>query len=110
MVQGDIKPYNFLIDPKTLQVTIIDFGCISTLPHSFVSFTLHSTRDKFITGIAESLGWKMTDNFSALGAAAGIYAQSAGRRWGKPYLFLVLDFWLTTAIGLDKDGLPDQNA
>ena len=39
MVQGDIKPYNFLIDPKTMQVAIIDFGCVSALPHSFVNFT-----------------------------------------------------------------------
>ncbi|KAF8328249.1 uncharacterized protein EI90DRAFT_3126409 [Cantharellus anzutake] len=42
--QGDIKPPNFLIDPQTLQVTIIDFGGISALSHSFVSFTVPHCR------------------------------------------------------------------
>jgi serine/threonine protein kinase len=50
MVHGDIKPCNFLIDPKTLRVTIIDFGGISALPRSFVNFTMHATRDEFYFG------------------------------------------------------------
>ncbi|KAG8954991.1 hypothetical protein FRC04_010475 [Tulasnella sp. 424] len=61
MVQGDINPLNFLIDPWTLQVTIIDFGCVSALPHSFVSFTLYSARNKFTACIAELLGWKRSE-------------------------------------------------
>ncbi|KAJ7489541.1 hypothetical protein FB451DRAFT_1225188 [Mycena latifolia] len=93
MVQGDITRYNFLIDPETLQVTIIDFGCISALPHSLVSFTLHTTRDEFIAGIAKSLGWEPSVNSSALEAAAGIYSQTAGKRFG-----------------LDKHGLPLRKA
>ncbi|KAF8317265.1 uncharacterized protein EI90DRAFT_3021396 [Cantharellus anzutake] len=36
MAQGDMKPPNFLIDPHPLQATIIDFGGISALPHSFL--------------------------------------------------------------------------
>ncbi|KAF8317243.1 uncharacterized protein EI90DRAFT_3021384 [Cantharellus anzutake] len=43
-VQGNIKPPNLLIDPQTLQATIIDFGGVSALPHSFVSFTLAHCR------------------------------------------------------------------
>ncbi|KAE9409669.1 hypothetical protein BT96DRAFT_1012611 [Gymnopus androsaceus JB14] len=82
MVQGDINPRNFLIDPETLHVTIIDFGCISILPRSFVSFTLHATRDNFINGIAKSLGWERSENLEALVAATGIYAQMAGKRFG----------------------------
>lgn len=83
MIQGDIKPYNFLIDPETLRVTLIDFGCVSALPHSFVSFTLHTTPDKFISGIAKSLGWPRSDNLLALVGAAGIYCMSGGRHFGK---------------------------
>ncbi|KAG8950613.1 hypothetical protein FRC04_007237 [Tulasnella sp. 424] len=84
MVQGDIKPFNFLIDPWTLQVTIIDFGCVNALPHSFVSFTLFSTGDKFTTRIAEFLGWKRSDNSLAMGAATGIYwlKSGQGKRFG----------------------------
>lgn len=91
MVQADIKPPNFLIDPWTLQVTIIDFGRISALPHSFVSFTLYSTGDKFTARIAEFLGWKRSDNSSAMEAAAGIYWQISSKRFGKSHLCLTLD-------------------
>ena len=86
MVQGDIKQHNFLIDPETLQVTSIDFGCISVLPHSLVSFTLHTTRDEFVVGITEYLGWGPSDNSPALEAAAGIYSQITGKRFGKSNL------------------------
>ncbi|KAG8954989.1 hypothetical protein FRC04_010473 [Tulasnella sp. 424] len=85
MIQSDIKPFNFLIDPLTLQVTIFDFGCVSALPYSFVSFTLYSTGDKFTKRIAEFLGWKRSDNSLAMGAATGIYWQISS---------------------LDKDGFP----
>ncbi|KIY43918.1 hypothetical protein FISHEDRAFT_77841 [Fistulina hepatica ATCC 64428] len=91
MVAGDINQQNFLIDPWTLQVTIIDFGGISTLPRSFVSFTLYSTRDKFIARIAQFLGWRRSDNSSAMAAVAGIYWQMSDQ--GK-------------RLGLDKDGFP----
>ncbi len=70
MAPGDIKLPNFLIDPWTLQVTIIDFGGISALPRSFVSFTLYSTRDAFIARITEFLGWAWSDNLLAMGGAA----------------------------------------
>ena len=83
MVQGDIKQYNFFIDPKTLQATIIDFGCVSALPRSFVSFTLHRTTNKFVTGIANALGSELSDNSPALEVATGIYCMLSGRRFGK---------------------------
>ena len=47
LVHDDIKPCMFLIDAETLRVTIIDFGSISVLPRSFVSFSLHATGDNF---------------------------------------------------------------
>ncbi|KAJ7460682.1 hypothetical protein FB451DRAFT_1269911 [Mycena latifolia] len=92
MVHGDIKPHNFLIDPKTLRVTLIDFGGISALPRSFVSFTLHATRDKFIAGINKFLGWERSENTSAMAEAAGIYCMTNNR------------------LGLDKDGFPVPKA
>ncbi len=86
MAPGDIKLPNFLIDPWTLQVTIIDFGGISALPRSFVSFTLYSTQDAFIARITEFLGWRRSDNLSAMGAAAGLYLQISGTHLGKSHL------------------------
>ncbi len=83
LVQGDVKPSNFLIDPKTLRVTIIDFSGMSALPLSFVSFTLHATRDKFILAINKFLGWKRTDNFSAMAAAVRVYHQVSSSELGK---------------------------
>jgi len=86
IVHGDIKPCNFLIDPKTLRVTIIDFGGMSVLPHSFVSFTLHAIRDKFVVGINKFLDWKRSDNFLAMAAAAGVYYQVSSNHLGEPHL------------------------
>jgi serine/threonine protein kinase len=82
MNHGDIKPCNFLIDPKTGKVTIIDFGDVTVLPRSFVSLTLHLTSDKFVTGIARSLRWEKSDNLRAMGAAAGILLKMSGRTLG----------------------------
>ncbi|KAG8939594.1 hypothetical protein FRC03_006170 [Tulasnella sp. 419] len=50
------------------------------LPHrpSDCSFTLYRTKDKFITRIAECLGWEQSDNASAMGAATGIYWLKSG--------------------------------
>ncbi|KAE9397349.1 hypothetical protein BT96DRAFT_921545 [Gymnopus androsaceus JB14] len=90
MVQSDISPCNFLIDPETLHVTIIDFGGISVLPSSFVSLTLHVTRDTFIKGIAKFLGWERSENIETLAAAAGIYSLTSDPRFG-----------------LDKEGVPE---
>ncbi|KAK7046115.1 hypothetical protein VNI00_007118 [Paramarasmius palmivorus] len=89
MVQDDIHPSNFLIDPETHEVTIIDFAGISALPRSFVSFTLYTTKDKFVAGVAQYLSWERFDSLLALAAAAGIYAQISNKRFG-----------------LDKDGHP----
>jgi serine/threonine protein kinase len=108
MNHGDIKPCNFLIDPNTSQVTIIDFGDITVLPRSFVSFTLYSTRDKFIAGIASFLSWERSKNLLAMGAAAGILSKMSGRHLGTPHLCLMLEFELTTAAGLNEHGHPMQ--
>lgn len=51
MNHGDVEPKNFLIDPETKEVTIIDFGGISALPRSFISFTL-GAQNEFTKGIA----------------------------------------------------------
>ena len=88
IVHGDIQPCNFLIDPKTLRVTIIDFGGMSALPHSFVSFTLYAIRDKFVVGINKFLDWKRSDNFLAMAAATGVYYQVSSNHLGEPHLYL----------------------
>lgn len=67
MVDGDIKAHNFLIDPETLRVTIIDFGGISALPHSFVSYTLHRTRDIY-HGYQQGFGLGTTQLISGDGS------------------------------------------
>ena len=105
MVHGDIMPYNFLIDPKTLQVTIANFGYFSALPHSFVDFTLHSTKNKFVVGIAKSLDWAHSDNLPALREAARTYRPATYNAYGRPPFCLTLESELMMAIDLDKDGL-----
>ncbi len=86
MVHGDIKPHNFLIDPETLRVTLIDFGGISALPRSFVSFTLLATACKFVQGINQYLGkFERSDNHAAMGAATEIYTLLARKRLGDLY-------------------------
>ena len=92
MVHGDIKAHNFLIDPETLRVTIIDFGGISALPRSFISYTLHRTRDTFIAGINKVLGWERSNQHLAMEAAAWIYWLISNDEFGKPHICLVLDF------------------
>ena len=103
MVQGAIRPRNFLIDPRTLQVTLINYSCVSALPRSFVSFTLHSASDEFIARISDILGWKRSDNYLAMVAATRIYSlmSDLGKCFGRSHICLTLDFDLTA---LDKDG------
>jgi serine/threonine protein kinase len=96
LVHGDIKPCNFLIDPSTLHVTLIDFGGISVLPASFISLSLHARADRFIGGISECLNWEQSKNLPALKEAAGIYAQLGNKRLGKPHELVV--FFELTAI------------
>ena len=69
MVQGDIHPGNFLIDPDTRQITLIDFATVSALPESFVDFTLRATRDDFVKDLRNLMSWKQSDNYRALLAA-----------------------------------------
>jgi aminoglycoside phosphotransferase (APT) family kinase protein len=106
MNHDDIELRNFLIDPETKQVTIIDFGHINVLPRSFVSHTLHHPRTDFIKKIASFLSWERSKNLSAMGAAGGIFGLMSGRALGTLHLCLMLDFELTTAIGLNEDGHP----
>lgn len=110
MVHGDIRPCNFLIDPKTLQVTITGFSYVSALPHSFVDFTLHNAGNEFVAGIAKSLDWAQSKNLPALKDAASTYRYTAGNDLGRPRLCLTLDSELMMALGLDKDGLPVTHA
>jgi serine/threonine protein kinase len=66
LIQGDIKPYNFLIDPETQSITLIDFGCVCALPSSFISYTLRPSGGPFVAGIAKALNWQDSDNLSAM--------------------------------------------
>ncbi len=88
MNHSDIHPSNFLIDPATRQVTIADFGNVSALPLSFVSFTLHATSDNFITGISRSLCWERSENLRAMGAATGILWKMSSSTLGTLHLLL----------------------
>ncbi len=85
MIHGDIKTHNFLIDPETLRVTLIDFGGIGALPRSFVSFTMLATACKFVQGINQYLGYERSDNHAAMGAATEIYTLLARTRLGDLY-------------------------
>ena len=102
LVQGDIKPYNFLIDPETQRITLIDLGCVCALPFSFVSFTLRTFRDPFITGIAEALNWQKSDNLSSMIEAAYLYMIVANNRLGK------LTLCSSVRLGLDNCYRPRQ--
>ncbi|RXW21880.1 hypothetical protein EST38_g3970 [Candolleomyces aberdarensis] len=93
MVQDVIKAHNFLIDPQTLQVTLLNFGSISVLPRSFASYTLSNYTDAFSKRIYEVMNWERSGNMSPMVAATGLY-------------------WLMTeackCFGLDKHGVPDS--
>lgn len=98
MVQCDIEPDNFLIDPETRQVTIIDFSCVCVLPSSFVGFTMYKDRS-FIKGVNKYLKWKWSDNIIGLRAATEIYCFSASSTLGKPHLLVCYySFELITVI------------
>jgi serine/threonine protein kinase len=105
---GDIKPSNFLIDPNTLQITIIDFGDIAVLPRSFISYTLHSPWHRFIPRVTSFLSWERSKNLSAMVEASVIFFQLSGKELGIPHLCLMLDFELTMITGLNEDGHPMQ--
>ncbi|KAL5636125.1 hypothetical protein ACGC1H_004817 [Rhizoctonia solani] len=93
MVQSEIGPDKFLIDPETRQLTMIDFGCVSALPHSFVSYTLHVSGTRFVAEVAKYLDWERSNNCRAMAAATRIYGLT-----------------VTKHFGLDKDGYPRKTA
>ncbi|GJJ11646.1 hypothetical protein Clacol_005882 [Clathrus columnatus] len=91
MIQQDIHPGNFLIDPETGQVTILDFSGVSSLPETFASYTLYAYRNDFAKSISKIWEIKRRENLVAMSEARIINFMSGGG-----------DF------GLDKDGFPKK--
>lgn len=112
MVPGDIKEENFLIDPSTGSVTIVNFGRICVLPLSFVSFTLQSTSATFVRRIAEFLSWEKSKNLTAMNKATWIYwlKTHEGKTFDKLHIQPLETAKLTVSSGLDKNGLPSTRA
>lgn len=92
IVQCEVKPSHFLIDPKTRQVTLIDFGCVCVLPSSFIGYTMHRRKRRFIADVNKYLKWEWSDNITGL-RGAWMMALVSGN-----------DF------GLDKYGFPKHSS
>ena len=74
---------NFLINPDTLEVWLIDVEHINILPSPFASYALHAISDDFINAVADRVElerWRHLDN---LVRAAQLLVQSGDKSLGK---------------------------
>ncbi|KAJ6510940.1 hypothetical protein C8R45DRAFT_1207734 [Mycena sanguinolenta] len=84
---SDITLDNFLWDPSTRRIWLIDCGHISVLPTSFFSFYLHLEYDPLVSPIAAALDFPLSPHLRLLHAAATRIMQGGN-----------------SCFGIDKDG------
>jgi len=80
---SDINLNNFLYDPVTGRVWMVDYQYINVLPESFVSFALHVTTHSFVKAVAEKVDFPQSTQLEQLELAAIIVMQSANKTLGK---------------------------
>lgn len=80
---SDINLDNFLYDPVTGQVWMVDYQHVNVLPESFVSFALHVATHAFAKAVAEKVDLPQSTQLEDLELAAIIVMQSANKTLGK---------------------------
>ncbi|KAJ6598512.1 hypothetical protein B0H10DRAFT_734251 [Mycena sp. CBHHK59/15] len=79
---SDISPDNFLIDPVTLEVWLVDAQHISILPEPFASFALYTTATPFIAEVAARMNLEPWPHLNDLARAAQLIQMSADKSLG----------------------------
>ncbi|KAJ7214248.1 hypothetical protein B0H12DRAFT_367766 [Mycena haematopus] len=79
---SDISLDNFLWDPPTRRVWLVDCQHINILPESFFSFYLHNSADPVVRAVAVALDFPVSPQLGLLEAAAGIVMQIGNSAFG----------------------------
>ena len=79
---SDVPLNNFLWDPVTKQVWVIDCQHVNVFPQSFASFYFHCNTDLFVEVVAEKIDFPVSSQFALLESAAVIVMQSGGSSFG----------------------------
>ncbi|GBE83387.1 hypothetical protein SCP_0504350 [Sparassis crispa] len=86
---SDIREPNFLYNPETGELSLIDFQHVGILTTSFVSYALHGSNDTFVRDMAARITFPKLVQLPAMGCAASILMQFGGSN-----------------LGLNEQGLP----
>ena len=79
---SDIELDNFLYDPLTGRVWMVDYQFVSVHPESFVSFAMHYDTYPFVKAVAEMVDFPRSTKLEDLGLAAIIVGMSGNRPLG----------------------------
>ena len=80
---SDISLDNFLWDPVTKQVWLVDCQHINVLPESFFSLYLHCNTQLFIKDVTAQLNLRPSSKLALLESASGSIIQSGNSSFGK---------------------------
>ena len=82
---SDITLDNFLRDPSTRRIWLVDCQDINVLPSSFFSFYLHrwSRTDPLVRAVAAAFDFPVSEKLRLLGAAAAVVMQSGDSSFGE---------------------------
>jgi hypothetical protein len=80
---SDITLENFLYDPETQRVWMVDCQYVNVLPQSFFSFYLHGSSAPLVQAVAAKIDFPVSSQLDLLGAAAFIVLQSGNSCFGE---------------------------
>lgn len=79
---SDIDLDNFLYDPVTGRVWMVDYQYVNVLPESLVSFAMHVPTHSFVKAVAEKVDLRQSTQLEQLELAAILIMQSANKTLG----------------------------
>jgi len=80
---SDITLENFLYDPETQRVWMVDCQHVNVLPQSFFSFYLHRSGGPFVRAVAAKIDFPVSSQLDLLETAAIIVLQSGNGPLGE---------------------------
>jgi hypothetical protein len=101
---SDINLDNFLYDPLTGKVWMVDYQHVNVLPESFVSFAMHFNPSRFGEAVAEMVDFPRSTKLEVLELAAIIVMQSGNGSFGGCQRDLDDICMLTVKVFFDRSG------
>ncbi|KAG9008173.1 hypothetical protein FRB93_006741 [Tulasnella sp. JGI-2019a] len=84
---SDIRATNFLINPETWELTIVDLEHVGILTTSFTSYALHGPEHPFVRDMVARIDFPESKQLPAMSRVACILVQSGGSALDPPYSY-----------------------